>query len=224
MIPPETDSTGPSGLRTLVVADVLRRVLEHFHALRVYPTVVCPNKPDDLEHRLDQLWIRPPSRVATSPPSEPVDLIVTTTALASAGFLAPNMVPVAAVAPVELAAEATDELDDPLVLRMALLAARYRTPLTLGAAELSEAATTVERWRRRVAEWAQDVSAPIPPEHLGNFRVRLDDDLDVVGALAALEHLASDSVVPDGAKFETLAYADRILALDLVRYLGFTHG
>ena len=46
------------------------------------------------------------------------------------------------------------------------------------------------------------------------------DDLDTVSALALLRRLESDASLPAGARFETFAFADRILGLDLARDIG----
>ena len=47
-----------------------------------------------------------------------------------------------------------------------------------------------------------------------------DDDLDTPAALGALRALAQDPQIPPGAKFETFAYTDQLLGLDLARDVG----
>ncbi len=47
-----------------------------------------------------------------------------------------------------------------------------------------------------------------------------EDDLDTPRALQVLRRLEKDAAVPDGAKFETFAWADPLLGLDLVRLVG----
>jgi cysteinyl-tRNA synthetase len=47
-----------------------------------------------------------------------------------------------------------------------------------------------------------------------------EDDLDTPRALQVLRRLEKDASVPDGAKFETFAWADALLGLDLVRLVG----
>jgi cysteinyl-tRNA synthetase len=49
---------------------------------------------------------------------------------------------------------------------------------------------------------------------------RLSDDLDVPGALAALDRLAGDDALPPGARFEAFAHLDRLLGLDLASEVG----
>ena len=48
----------------------------------------------------------------------------------------------------------------------------------------------------------------------------VEDDLDTPRALQVLRRLEKATDVPDGAKFETFAWADRLLGLDLVRLVG----
>ncbi|MFS4096902.1 hypothetical protein [Streptomyces sp. AF1A] len=49
---------------------------------------------------------------------------------------------------------------------------------------------------------------------------RVEDDLDLPGVLAVLGDVEKATDLPDGARFETFAHADRLLALDLTRDLG----
>jgi hypothetical protein len=71
-----------------------------------------------------------------------------------------------------------------------------------------------------VAEWADGPSMPIPPEAAREIRIAFDDDLDTVAALAALHKVETGHGMHTGAKFETFAFADRILGLELVREIG----
>ena len=48
----------------------------------------------------------------------------------------------------------------------------------------------------------------------------LDDDLDTPTALVALGELEKEAELPAGSKFETFAWVDRILGLDLARDIG----
>jgi hypothetical protein len=107
---------------------------------------------------------------------------------------------------------------DPLALRLAFLERRYALPLDLTWAGLATADTTLRDWRRRVADWATQPSKPLGglAEIVGPF----DDDLDAPAALAALRALATDPEVPDGSKFETLAYLDQVLGLDVASEVG----
>jgi cysteinyl-tRNA synthetase len=56
--------------------------------------------------------------------------------------------------------------------------------------------------------------------HVRRLRAALDEDLDTPTALVTLADLEKDPDVAPGAKFETFAWADRVLGLDLVRDVG----
>jgi cysteinyl-tRNA synthetase len=109
---------------------------------------------------------------------------------------------------------------DPLALRLAFLGTRYRTQVDLSWDALAAADRQLTRWRDRVAEWAEAPSRPVPAEVAELLVAVLLDDLDTPRALQVLRRLARDDTVPAGAKFETFAYADRVLGLDLVRAVG----
>jgi len=79
------------------------------------------------------------------------------------------------------------------------------------------------RWRGRVAEWAEAPSAPMHAETVARVTAAFDDDLDTPAALVALGELEKDDAVAPGAKFETFAWIDRLLGLDLARDVGRSH-
>ena len=114
-----------------------------------------------------------------------------------------------------------DAPDDPAVLRLAL-ASRPRTePVHLDTAALGAAHDTLVRWRRAVAAWARRPSRPVPDEIRGRLRAAWEDDLDVPGVLRVLRAVEdAGPELPDGARFETYAYADRLLGLELTRDVG----
>ena len=109
---------------------------------------------------------------------------------------------------------------DPLALRLALLWSPYRQTVKLTDASLAQAEDTVSRWRRAVAKWAAEPSRPIPAEIAHRISVAFDNDLDTAAALDVLLSLESDGEAPAGGKFETFAFADRVLGLELVREIG----
>jgi cysteinyl-tRNA synthetase len=57
-------------------------------------------------------------------------------------------------------------------------------------------------------------------DYVQRFRDAIDDDLDTPTALVALGELDKEDGLPPGSKFETFAWADRVLGLDLVRDVG----
>lgn len=111
-------------------------------------------------------------------------------------------------------------LADPAALRLALLSMPRTAPVRLDSAVLDEAARRLARWRRAVAGWARQPSRPVPDEVRARLRSAWEDDLDLPAVLEVLQAVASAPDLPDGARFETYVYADRLLALDLARDLG----
>jgi hypothetical protein len=75
-------------------------------------------------------------------------------------------------------------------------------------------------WRASVAAWAERPSAPIDATTRAAVLSALEDDLDSPRALAALDAVALDPSVADGTRFETFAWADQLLGLDLARDVG----
>ncbi|MCZ1004794.1 hypothetical protein O1M63_53995 [Streptomyces mirabilis] len=109
---------------------------------------------------------------------------------------------------------------DPALLRMVLLAAPRRQPVDLAAADLDGARETLARWRKSVATWATRPSRPVPERVRQELRAAWEDDLDVPAVLEVLRRVEHADDVPDGARFETYAYADRLLGLELTRDIG----
>ncbi|MFC7991171.1 hypothetical protein ACFUV2_17860 [Streptomyces pilosus] len=109
---------------------------------------------------------------------------------------------------------------DPAVLRLALLTHSASTPVTVDAAALRDARDTLARWRRAVAGWAHRPSRPVPDSVRGDLRSAWEDDLDTAGVLRVLRAVEQDPDLPEGARFETYAYADRLLGLDLTHDVG----
>ncbi len=113
---------------------------------------------------------------------------------------------------------AAEDAVDPLALRLALLRLPYREPAILDAGLLANAYDDLKRWRGLVAEWAEHPSAPMAG--VDPVVERVEDDLDLPGALAALEALAADASISPGARFEAFAHLDRLLGLDLASEVG----
>ena len=109
---------------------------------------------------------------------------------------------------------------DPLALRLAFLSSRYRQQANLSWDAIAGAARTLDRWRTAVAAWAETPSQPLAQSWADEVLDAFEDDLDTPRALQVLRRLEKASDVGDGAKFETFAWADRLLGLDLVRLVG----
>ncbi|MFD5654595.1 hypothetical protein [Streptomyces sp. NPDC127039] len=126
-------------------------------------------------------------------------------------------VPTVAVAPVH---PAVPDLADPDAVRLALLERHHHARVELDATALDEARATLAGLRRAVADWARQPSRPVPGELRDQLRAAWEDDLDAPGVLRVLRRVESDPDLPDGARFEICAYADRFLGLHLTRDVG----
>lgn len=111
-------------------------------------------------------------------------------------------------------------LDDPLALRLALLRFQNADPAELSRARLHRAEETLQRWRMKVADWADMPSAPAAPNHVAAMRDALIPGLDTSSVLKQLHRVEIDHALPSGGKFETFAHTDRVLALDLCHLVG----
>jgi cysteinyl-tRNA synthetase len=109
---------------------------------------------------------------------------------------------------------------DPLALRLAFLGTRYRQQANLSWAEIAGAHKTLSRWRAAVAAWAEEPSKPMCAEVQQGVLEAFSDDLDTPRALQLLRAFEKDDTMPAGCKFETFAWADRLLGLDLARDVG----
>jgi cysteinyl-tRNA synthetase len=121
---------------------------------------------------------------------------------------------------VVMVSDVVDRGYDPLALRLAFLSSRYRQQANLSWDAIAGAARTLDRWRAAVAAWAEVPSAPIAQAYADEVLEAFEDDLDTPRALQVLRRLEKDTAVSDGAKFETFAWADALLGLDLVRQVG----
>ncbi|MGX4693497.1 hypothetical protein [Streptomyces sp. JNUCC 63] len=208
-----------SGLRVLLVADVLVRALE-LSGTPVWAMLTGDREQAELRAGATALGVRPfeDSRDLGAALGEAQVLHVAAEGGAEAsGGVRIAVAPVDAAVPVVPAAA-----DDPAAWRLALLARGRTVPVRLDAAALDEARRALARWRRAVADWARRPSRPIPDEVRGRLRGAWEDDLDVPAVLRVLEWVGTHPDLADGARFETYAYADRLLGLDLTRDLGGT--
>ncbi len=121
---------------------------------------------------------------------------------------------------VVLLSDVVDRGYDPLALRLAFLSSRYRQQANLSWDAIAAADTMLARWRTAVAAWAEHPSEALSPAYSTAVLDAFEDDLDTPRALQAMRRLEKDEAVPPGAKFETFAWADELLGLDLARLVG----
>ena len=225
-------------LRLLLVADVLRRLVEDLRGGQVLLAA--------LEHEsgsgataataANALWIRDPftrtrslAEAATSLGGR-LSLVLEPAQAASASTVAPTSSRILQIGHVMTpsgwqATTLTSELfrgHEPLALRLALLRFSHRGPAVLSTPRLRRADETLQRWRFKVAGWADMPSAPAPQDRLDAMRTALDE-LDTSTVLKLLHRLEVDPGVASGSKFETFAFLDRVLALDLCHFVGRRH-
>ncbi|WP_037616530.1 hypothetical protein [Streptomyces aureus] len=231
--PPGADLTG---LRVLLVADVLVRALEvggnsAWATLTSPPDVAAPSGPRDagdraapeasggaagLLARAAGLGIRP---FEEHPETEPAPVAMRTVDVVAQGAAATNGPRVEVAAADGTGQGPSAAPGDPTVLRLALLARPRDVPLTLDAGVLADAEGALGRWRSAVAGWATRPSKPVPEDVRLRLRAAWEDDLDVPAVLDVLRSVET-SGIPEGARFETYAYADRLLGLELTREIG----
>lgn len=226
-----------TALRVLLTADVLVRALE-LGGTPVWATLTAPHRHAELRTAATTLAIRPfeDGRDLASGLGEAQVIHVVA---GNAGTM-PGEGPLLTVAPAEwTAAEPGEEqpatprppggqpphdlpvlLSDPTALRLALLSVPRNSAVRLDAGALGDAAQSLARLRRAVAGWARQPSRPVPDAVRVRLRAAWEDDLDLPGVLAVLREVEDAPELPDGARFETYVYADRLLALDLARDLG----
>ncbi|SOD43846.1 MULTISPECIES: hypothetical protein [unclassified Streptomyces] len=206
---PGSDTTN---LRVLLVGDLLVRTLE-LGGTPVWALLTGGHRQAELRADAATLGIRPfeasPDVGAGLGESQVVHVT-------PEGGAAPDGVRIA-VAPAE---PGPPHPCDPSVLRLALISRHHGTPVRLEAAGLDDAQATLARWRGAVACWARQPSRPVPDDVRGRLRDAWDDDLDVPRVLDVLRQVETAPELADGARFETYAYADRLLGLDLARDLG----
>jgi hypothetical protein len=107
-----------------------------------------------------------------------------------------------------------------LATRLVLLSRRPGEPVTVTSAALATAETQLRGWRHAVAVAAARPSAPPLDRQVTLAHDALADGVDTPAVIALVEAVLSCSTAPDGARFETVAYLDRLLALDLVTEIG----
>jgi hypothetical protein len=108
----------------------------------------------------------------------------------------------------------------PAALRLALLRLVPARVGVLSSARLRRAEETVQRWRYKVAMWADMPVAPPIHSTVAAARDALAAGLDTATVLTNLHRLELDPTVPSGSKFETFRCLDFVLGLDLTHLVG----
>jgi len=231
-IPEATRGSGITGLRVLLVANLLARAAE-LGNLQVLTVMVTHGEfrghVAAVEDAAGALGIHPPAGHASSGDAQvalggPVDIHVSSDRTGGNQGGIAMCVGAAHMLRTGTHGEARAGLlagheHDPLAVRLALMSFPSGQPADLTASVLTGARDTVGDWQRRVARWAEQPSRPVPPNLAETVRAAFGD-LDIPSAIALLRGLADDDSVPPGAKFETFLYVDRVLGLDLPRQIG----
>ena len=89
----------------------------------------------------------------------------------------------------------------------------------LAGSSVDEARQELGRWRALMASWAEEPSKPMCAQVQEDLLAALSDDLSTVDAIAVLRG-SLDLGLPPGCLFETWAWADRLLGLDLAADVG----
>ncbi|MFJ8808483.1 hypothetical protein [Streptomyces sp. NPDC102490] len=210
---PERDATA---LRVLLVADLLARALE-LDGAPVWTVLTGAAQRDRLRADAAALGIRPFEDGAAAGHGQGVRVVAEGAAEGEGGDGDVPDATTVAVAPVH---PADPDLADPDAVRLALLARPRHARVELDPAALDEARDTLARLRRAVADWARHPSRPVPGDVRDRLRAAWEDDLDAPGVLRVLRRVETDPDLPDGARFEICAYADRFLGLQLTRDVG----
>lgn len=217
-----------SALRVLLVADVLARALE----LGGSPVLLVADPPAGLRERADDLGIRPSEATGTRGGKRVLHVIGSGESAGGdhghghgdGSDVVPSDIDTGSGSGVTVEVAPVTGTGEPAAtgtaLRLALLSHPRRTPVTLDATALAEATRTLDHWRKAVAAWATRPSKPIPESARQALRDAWEDDLDVRAVLDVLRDVESAQDMPDGARFETYAYADRLLGLELTREIG----
>ena len=224
------DAADLTGLRVLLVADLLTRAAE-MRGLQVLSTRAFTGEPAGkaiVERAADAFGVYPPVLPAAAPaagwPGGPADVHVADDAAAGEDDLGGILIRTAAArlaldARAGSAVTGTPSGHDPLAVRLALMSVPRHQPAELTAHDLANAAHTLGEWRHRVARWAESPSGAIPKSATAAVHLAFSN-LDIGAVLTLLSGLAADETVPPGPRFETFVYADRVLGLGLPRDIG----
>ncbi|MEU3463643.1 hypothetical protein ABZ721_27305 [Streptomyces sp. NPDC006733] len=209
-VPGEGEPGDLTGLRVLLVADVLARVVE-LRGRAVLLGRTGPHVPS-----AEAAGIRPADATGTleeitATLGGPPVAHVTSRAYEGAGGVTVRVGEAGITGPAE---------PDALAARALLLGHPHHEPLAATSEDIAADGRLLARWRGAVADWAEEPSKPMAADLVRAARAALEDSLDTREVLRLLRGLEAAGEVPAGAKFETFAHLDRVLGLEVVREIG----
>ncbi len=203
-----------SGLRVLLVADVLARTAELYGGqalVGIAASAAHGDQREAFERHAADLGIRPIEEASAGPADVQVTGSSDEYSDAAGGVIVE-------VGPVHR--RDGTSADEPSAVRLALLAHAHHEAADLTSEGVTDAQRTLARWRHAMAHWARSPSKPMCADVLRQARTGFEEDLDVPAVLGVLRGLEGESGMPAGAKFETFAHLDRVLGLQLARDVG----
>lgn len=108
---------------------------------------------------------------------------------------------------------------DPLALRLCLLENRYRSQMDLTWDSLRAADATLERWRKKLAQWQDqgDVDDQFVSDFSAGTLADIKQDLDTPRALQQLRKLEKDELISGATKLACFVSVDEIYGLDIAK-------
>ncbi|MEU6004455.1 hypothetical protein ABZ837_42515 [Streptomyces sp. NPDC047197] len=219
--PSADDPDDLTGLRVLLVADVLARLVE-LRGRTVLMGWTCPPAA-----AADAAGIRPadahgtPEEIAEALGGPPA-VHLTSRTYEGAGGLSLHIGAAAAGGDADQNADQNADRDA-LALRLLLLGHPHHEPVEVTGEAVDAADEKLANWRKAVAAWAEEPSKAMPADFVERARAALENGLGTPAVLRLLDGLEAAVDVPGGAKFETFAHLDRVLGLEIVRDVGRSH-
>jgi cysteinyl-tRNA synthetase len=108
---------------------------------------------------------------------------------------------------------------DPLALRLSFLENRYRSQMDLTWDSLRAADATLERWRKKLAQWQDqgDVDEQFVRDFCEGSLADIQQDLDTPRALQQLRKLEKDELISGATKLACFVSVDEIYGLEIAR-------
>ena len=108
---------------------------------------------------------------------------------------------------------------DPLALRLCFLENRYRSQMDLTWDALRAADVTLERWRKKLAQWQYqgDVDGQFVNDFSAGTLADIKQDLDTPRALQQLRKLEKDELISGATKLACFVSVDEIYGLEIAR-------